>query len=182
MSSNKLARRYALALVALGKEANALSSISDSLNDFADTLNLSDQLLYRSMNNPAISIEEKRATIEEIAKQSQLHPYTKNAIHILLERGRLAIFPHLVAAFDRMADEELKRVRAIVTTAITISEEEKTTLRNTLSQSHSIPLDSLIIDFAVDANIIGGLIAKVGDRIYDGSVRSQLKEIQNILK
>lgn len=182
MSSNKLARRYALALVALGKESNTLSSISESLNDFADVLMLSDQVLFRSMNNPAIPIEEKRATIEEIAKQAQLHSYAKNVIHILLDRGRLGIFSQLVSAFDRMADEELNRIRATVTTATAISDEEKNTLRNTLSKSHSIPLDSLIIHFDVNADIIGGLIAKVGDRIYDGSVRSQLKEIQNILK
>ena len=44
MSSNKLARRYALALIKLGKETNALNSISDSLNDFSDVLALSDRL------------------------------------------------------------------------------------------------------------------------------------------
>ena len=182
MSSNKLARRYALALIKLGKETNALSSISDSLNDFSDVLALSDRLLHRSMNNPAISIDEKRATIESIAQKLQLHPYVKNVINILLDRGRLSIFSNLVSSFDDMADKELNRVRAIVTTANDISEEEKTKLRNTLSTSHSITPENLIVEFQVDENIIGGLIAKVGDRIYDGSIRSQLKEIQNVLK
>ena len=81
-----------------------------------------------------------------------------------------------------MADEELNRVRATVTTAGAISEEEKTKLRNTLSQSHSITPENLIVEFKIDESIIGGLVAKVGDRIYDGSIRSQLKEIQNVLK
>ena len=182
MSSNKLARRYALALIELGKEGSALSSISDSLNDFSDVLTLSDRLLHKSMNNPAISIEEKRATIEEIAKKLQLHPFVKNVIHILLERGRLSIFSSLVSSFDDMADKELNRVRATVTTASDITEEDKTKLRNTLSSSHSISPENLIVEFQIDESIIGGLVAKVGDRIYDGSIRSQLKEIQNVLK
>ena len=182
MSSNKLARRYALALLELGKEANALSSISDSLNEFSGVLGLSDHLLHKSMNNPAISIEEKRATIEEIAKKLQLHPFVKNVTHILLERGRLSIFSNLVSSFDAMADKELNRVRATVTTASDISDEEKTKLRNTLSNSHSVSPENLIVDFQIDESIIGGLIARVGDRIYDGSIRSQLKEIQNVLK
>lgn len=182
MSSNKLARRYALALIKLGKESDALSSISDSLNDFSGVLTLSDSLLHKSMNNPAISIEEKRATIDSVAQKLALHPFVKNVIHILLERGRLSIFSNLVTSFDGMADEELNRVRATVTTAGAISEEEKTKLRNTLSQSHSITPENLIVEFKIDESIIGGLVAKVGDRIYDGSIRSQLKEIQNVLK
>lgn len=182
MSSNKLARRYALALIELGKEADALRSISNSLNDFSGVLTLSDRLLHRSMNNPAISIEEKRATIEAIAKELQLHSFVRNMIHILLERGRLSIFSNLVTSFDGMADKELNRVRATVTTASDISEEEKTKVRNTLSSSHSISPENLIVEFQIDESIIGGLVAKVGDRIFDGSIRSQLKEIQNILK
>ncbi|MAA77631.1 MAG: ATP synthase F1 subunit delta [Deltaproteobacteria bacterium] len=182
MSSNKLARRYALALIKLGKESNALGAISESLNDFSDVLALSDRLLHKCMNNPAISIEEKRATIESVAQKLQLHPFVKNVTHILLERKRLSIFPNLVASFDGMADAELNRVRATVTTANNITEEEKTKLRNTLSQSHSVSSENLIVEFTVDESIIGGIVAKVGDRIYDGSIRSQLKEIQNVLK
>ena len=182
MSSNKLARRYALALIELGKESNALSAISESLNDFADVLSLSDRLLHKSMNNPAISIAEKRATIESIAQKLELHPFVKNVVHILLERGRLSIFSNLVTSFDGMADAELNRVRATVTTANNITEEEQAKLRNTLSQSHSVSPENLIVEFTVDESIIGGIVAKVGDRIYDGSIRSQLKEIQNVLK
>ena len=144
MSSNKLARRYALALIALGKEANALSVISSSLNDFSDVLGLSDRLLHKSMNNPAIPIEEKRATIEDIAQKLQLHPFVKNVIHILLDRRRLSIFTNLVFSFDEMADKELNRIRATVTTASNISEEEKEKLRNTLSKSHSVSPENLI--------------------------------------
>ena len=51
-----------------------------------------------------------------------------------------------------------------------------------LSKSHSISPENLIVEFQIDESIIGGLVAKVGDRIYDGSIRSQLKEIQNVLK
>ena len=182
MSSKKLARRYALALVALGKESDALSSISQSLHDFSETLSLSDSLLYRNLKNPAISSTEKSAVIQELAQSLGMHAYAKNTINILLDRGRLSIFSNLVSSFDEMADEVLNRVRAKVTTASEISETEKSTLRTTLSGAHGIPTENLIVDFQIDANIIGGLIAKVGDRTYDGSVRSQLKEIQNILK
>ena len=182
MSSNKLARRYALALIELGKEANELNAISTSLNDFSAVLSLSDHLLHKSMNNPAISIDEKRATIEDVAKKLNLHSFVKNVIHILLERRRLFIFANLVTTFDEMADKELHRVRAVVTTASTISEEEKTKLKSTLSTSHSVSPENLIVDFQIDEHIIGGIIAKVGDRIYDGSIRSQLKQIQTVLK
>jgi F-type H+-transporting ATPase subunit delta len=182
MSSKKLARRYGLALVALGKEADALSSISQSLHDFSETLMLSESLLYRTLNNPAVSSDEKSAVIQELAKSLEMHAYATNTINILLDRGRLSIFSQLVTTFDEMADEELNRVRAKVTTASEISEVEKSTLRTTLSGAHGIPAENLIVDFQIDADIIGGLIAKVGDRTYDGSVRSQLKEIQNILK
>jgi F-type H+-transporting ATPase subunit delta len=182
MSSKKLARRYALALVSLGKESDSLSAISRSLHDFSESLSLSDSLLYKDLKNPAISSTEKRAVIQELSKTLDMNSYTTNTINILLDRGRLSIFYHLVSSFDEMADEELNRVRAKVTTAEEISEAEKSTLRTTLSGAHGIPAENLIVDFHIDVSIIGGLIAKVGDRTYDGSVRSQLKEIQNILK
>ena len=182
MSSNKLARRYALALVSLGKEADALAPISSSLHSFSAALLEGDRLLYRTLKNPAVSSVEKIAIVKEISKSLELHPYACNTILLLIERSRLAAFNHLVTAFDHMADELLNRVRATVTTASEINDAEKQELKTTLSKAHDIPSENLIVEFQINSEIIGGLIAKVGDRTYDGSIRNQLKELQQILK
>ena len=182
MSSNKLARRYALALVSLGKESDALASISSSLHSFSDALQQEDRLLYRTLKNPAVSASEKIAIVKEVSKSLELHSYASNTILLLIERSRLAAYNHLVSSFDQMADELLNRVRATVTTASQINDAEKQELTSTLSKAHDIPSENLIVEFKINSEIIGGLIAKVGDRTYDGSIRSQLKELQQILK
>lgn len=182
MSNKKLARRYAQALVALGKEANSLSVMSESLHNFASALHTDGGMLYNNMSNPAISIEEKKSVLSQIAGHIHAHAYITNTLMILLERDRLGIFSELVSSFENMADSELSRVRAVVKTASEISDTEKASLRSTLSKAHAIAEENLLIDFQIDPALIGGLIAKVGDKTYDGSVRSQLKDIQHILQ
>jgi len=182
MSSSVLARRYALALVSLGKEHNAISEISSSLTHFDQALNESNRLLYNTLINPAISIEEKKSVVKEISNVIGMHPLATNATLLLLENARMAAFSYLVTAFKQMADEILNIVRAHVTTASEISDSQKQELIQTLSKTHSVSQENLFVEFHTNADIIGGLIAKVGDRTYDGSIRSQLKDLQQILK
>ena len=182
MSSSVLARRYALALVSLGKEQNAISEISASLIYFDHALNESDRLLYNTLINPAISLEEKKAVVQDVAKVLGMHPLATNTILLLLDNARIPAFSHMIIAYKKMADDILNIVRAHVTTATDIGEEQKQELIQTLSKTHSVPQENLFVEFHTDADIIGGLIAKVGDRTYDGSIRSQLKDLQQILK
>ena len=181
MSNKTLARRYALALVSLGKEANCLAELSESLDRFSNALQEGNKLLQRALSNPAIPINEKQNVVREVAQVLSLHPYATNTMLLLLERERLAIVPSLVISFTEMADKLLNRLRAVVTSAQTLNTEEQDSLKTTLSQAHSIPLENLFIRFEVNPELIGGVIAKVGDRIYDASVRRTLNDLQQIL-
>ena len=181
MSNKTLARRYALALVSLGKEANCLAELADSLDRFSLALQEGNKMLYRVLSNPAIPPEEKKNVVREVAKVLSLHEYATNTMLLLLERERLAIVPALVISFTEMADKLLNRLRAVVTSAQALNPEEQASLKNTLSQAHSVPLENLFVRFEVNQELIGGVVAKVGDRIYDASVRRTLNDLQQIL-
>ena len=174
-------RLLILALVALGKEENCLAELSDGLVAFESALKEGNRLLLRSLVNPAISQQEKNNVVREVAAHLSLNPLVTNTIMLLLERDRLSIIPHLVVAYTQMADKLLNRLRAVVSSAKELDAQEQQSVRTTLAQAHSIPMENLFISFEVDAQLIGGLVAKVGDRIYDASIRTRLNELEQIL-
>ena len=178
MADGAVARRYARALVELGREANEIDRLGADLDAFAGVLDTGDGLLRAALENPGISTMERRGVLASVLERLPLHAYTKNFLRLLMDNGRFGALPAIGAAYQTMADELAGRVRASVTSARALDEAGAEQVRNALSAATG---KVVAVDFQVDPALIGGIVARVGDVVYDASVRARLSAMQQAL-
>ena len=111
--------------------------------------------------------------IDKIAK-GRLLPTTVHALHVLARHGRLGILAPIVDAAECLADELDGRKQATFTTAIPLDTTEQERIVGELEQTVKSPLTA---SFVVDPSIIGGLVVRIGDTIYDQSVATSLAQL-----
>ncbi|MGM0645827.1 MAG: ATP synthase F1 subunit delta [Thermodesulfobacteriota bacterium] len=180
MTGHMIASRYARALFNLRKDqgVNELESIAQQLHSLATIMEQSPEL-YRLFCNPAFSAQEKKNVIEAVLAKGEYTPVVTNFCQLLADKGRLAILPDVDLVFQVLLDQEKGVQRGEVVTAVSMpkTEREKITsqLENQLGQG-------LILDFRVNKKILGGLVLKVGDKLYDASLRAQLDMLKENLK
>lgn len=165
------AKRYAQAVIDLAKEQGTLDAWHDDLARLDDVMR--DPAAASYFANPGVATAEKRAGLDQIMAQAR--PETGNLIRLLLERGRLEIVPDLVRLFEEGMRAERGIAVAEVTTAEPLAEDEQAMVRERLGRM----LDKQIeLRLTVDPEIIGGLVARVGDMLIDGSVISRLRQLR----
>jgi len=178
MSTRASAARYARALLdVVIKEGNP-EQVEQELAAFAD-LFVQHPNLEKALTNPAVSATGKRGIVKELSARLTLSPPLGKLLMLLADRDRLVIVPDLVAVYrDRLMDVR-QVVRADVTTAEPLAESKVSLLKERLSQMTG---RKVTMTTTVDPSIIGGLVARVGSTVYDGSVATQLDRIKNRLR
>ena len=181
MSNGSLAKRYARAFFALGLEQGLVEKFNQDIHSFLEVTELDSGLLSNAMLNPIIKVDERKKVIAVLAEKMELHTFTTSFISILLDKGRFLLLPEIVSIFRIMAYENAGRVRAIVQTATEISAAELADIQSTLANTVNIAPEKLIIEHTVVPELLGGIIAQIGDTTYDGSIRSKLQDIHTAL-
>ena len=188
MANQSLTRRYARAILEIGLEEstdNAAQIFLHNLKSFAEVLLEKDEsgvsLLQEALLNPALTQNDKLAVLEAILSKLPLHNHVKNFIRILLEKNRMALYHDIVSTYQGLLDQHQGIIRATVTTVNEISVEEKAEIRITLAKDAQIPTEKLLVEYQTDAEIIGGVIAQVGNKVYDASVKTKLKNMEQSL-
>lgn len=123
--------------------------------------------------SPKVPDEEKAALIDRIAKD-RLRPTTMHSLQVLARHGRLGLLPAVVAAAERLADELDGRRQATFTTAVPLDAAEQSRILSDVEKTMKV---SLTPAFIVDPDIIGGLVVRIGDTIYDQSVATSLARL-----
>jgi F-type H+-transporting ATPase subunit delta len=180
MISSAVVNRYANALADV-----ILSPASDvkppeaivQLRAFDATMQGSSDL-GKVLSSPAIAVARKRAIIKDIAQRLGLSLVVRNFVLVLSDHRRAAALAQMVDAFELLLDERLGFVRAEVKSAFDLSSVQQDQLSGQLSQLAGAPVR---MRFAVEPDLIGGATAKIGSRVYDGSVRGQLAEMRKRL-
>jgi F-type H+-transporting ATPase subunit delta len=188
MASQSLTRRYARAILEIGLEEsteNAAQAFLHHLKIFADVLLEKDDagtpILQEALLNPALTLNDKSAVLEKILEKLPLHTHVKNFIRILLEKNRLVLFHEIIATYQSLLDKHQGIVRATVTTVNEISAEEKAEIRVTLASDANLQTEKLLVEYKTDTEIIGGVVAQVGNKIYDASVKTKLQNMERAL-
>lgn len=178
MAASTLAQRWAKALLDLGVERKIQDQIGRELDRvagvFASTPEL--QELFR---NPKFDTEQRKGVLGELLKRVMVSPVTRNFLFLLTEKDRMPHLKDIVAAFHALADESSGRVRAQVTVASPLSEPELARLRTVLAKMTG---RQVVIDQKEDASLIGGVVTRLGGKVYDGSVRAQLLALSTRLR
>jgi F-type H+-transporting ATPase subunit delta len=178
MTARTAARRYARALfdVAL-REKQDTALAEQQLIAFADLLKANDEL-GKVLVNPAVPAPRKRAAVSAIVAQTTPLPAVGKLLVLLAERDRLVLLPDLVAAYrDRLLDYQ-RVVRAEVTTATPLAPDRAQAIERSLAK---VTGRTVAMASKVDAAILGGVVARIGDTVYDASVATQLKKIRQRL-
>ncbi len=127
------------------------------------------------LTNPAIGVLRKKAAGREILHQLGFSTLTSNFVFILIDRHRISYFAEIRRAYQQAANQRLGVVEAHVTTAAEVDRQVQTKLESRLGQMTG---KKVVLKFEIDRELIGGVITRIGDTIYDGSVRQQLNTIK----
>jgi len=129
--------------------------------------------------SPAVSSARKRLVIRRLADTMNLHRIIKNFLLVLTDHRRADALNQVIDAFDIVLDERLGYLRAEVTSATELAAPQQDQLATELAQLAS---SKVRMRFSVDPSLIGGVTAKVGSKVYDGSVRGQLAVLRQRLQ
>ncbi len=174
MSTSVTARRYAKALFMLGVEENRLEALAREVHSVAEVVRTSPELTAL-LSNPVISQEGRNAVMRDICARLALSPSTRSAVLLLTDRRRGALLPEIDAALATLGDEKAGRVQAEVTSAIPLGEGQYGRLVKVLER---LTGRSVTLVRKVDPALIGGVVTRIGDKVYDGSVRTRLAEVR----
>lgn len=124
--------------------------------------------------SPAVSTSKKRAVINRFADSLALSRLVRNFLFVIVDRRRADILDEIAQAFETALDERLGFVRAEVASAAPLSERQQAELQEALSR---VAGKQVRCDFKIDPELIGGVVARIGSKVYDGSVRTQLQSL-----
>ena len=173
MSLQTVARRYSTALADVAIERREEREVQKELDQWAAMIESNPQL-KEVFANPTIIHDHKRKVLEDLIARSRVRDTTASFLRVLLKNQRLSQLRDIAARYSLVLDERAGMLAGSVTTARPIPEELKQTLHETLSAAtgHTVRLT-----FETDEKIIGGLVARIGSTVYDGSVQSQLERL-----
>lgn len=175
-----VASRYARALVDILYDSksreDALGAL-EGLRGFQALMDASPEL--RSvLTSPAVPARKKRAAVARLADQLGFSPLLKNFLYVLIDHRRIEMLGSILSAVERLIDERQGIVRAAVTSARPLDQGQRAEVEAALGSATG---RKVIGQYAVDHALIGGLTARVGSRVYDGSVRGQLQAMRSRL-
>ena len=164
---------YAKALLGLAHQSGNVDQVVDELDSFVGVLNKLPRL-RKALESPRIGFVEKEKIIDK-AFMGKASTEFLNFAKVVCRNGRASCFMAIRDSARAMHDEVAGRVQATMTTAVPVDE----TLRNKVTDRLSDILGKQVVMSAnVDPDIVGGLVVRVGDTVYDGSVANQLTQVR----
>jgi F-type H+-transporting ATPase subunit delta len=169
------ARRYAEAAFELATRDDAFDAYRDGLDLAAGTVGQGDAL--EVLRNPARPLRQRTDLVDALLAKRVPEPVLK-LVGLLVERGRIEQLSNVAAEFRRMLDVERGVVQAIARTALPLTADETAALQQKVATMTGRTVD---LKVEVDESLIGGLTVRVGDTLYDASVRGRLERLRERL-
>jgi F-type H+-transporting ATPase subunit delta len=170
-----LSRRYAKALMDIGAAQKNADKLGADVRNLAHAMSVSEELTTL-LSNPAFPRAERKKIVDALATRFAAQPITKNFFYVLLDKERLSELPAISREIDRMLEEQAGRISAEVTSATPLSPTQLTQITAALEKLSGKKVQIVKRE---DPALIGGVVAKLGDTIYDGSVRTQLRQLKD---
>jgi len=173
LSLQTVARRYATALADVAIERREERQVQNELDQWAEMIEANPRL-KEVFANPTIVHDHKRKVLEDLLARTRVRDTTASFLRVLLKNQRLAQLRDIVERFRYVLDERAGVLAGSVTTARPIPEDLKQTLHETLSAATG---RTVRLSFSTDEKIIGGMVARIGSTVFDGSVESHLERL-----
>jgi F-type H+-transporting ATPase subunit delta len=177
MNDRTAAARYARALFDVALKEGNLDQIEQDLAAFGALLE-EHASLRSTLLNPAVPVSPKRGIVDALAARLLAAPAVRKLLVLLAERDRLALVPLVVEAWRARVMDHRQVVRADVVTATPLAEEKLRALEAGLAEATG---KRVSVTARTDPAIVGGVMARVGSIVYDGSVTGQLRRLKEKL-
>ena len=122
---------------------------------------------------------DEKLRLLDAGLKAYLSPLAMNLVRLLEQRGKVALAREIQVAFQAMLDDRRGVAHAVVTTAVPLADDERAAVAAKLSAMTGKQVDVMSV---VDASIIGGIVARIGDQLVDGSTRSRLAALKRSLE
>lgn len=173
IGAERIARVYAQAIIEAADAKHCRDEVIEELEQLVREVLPRVPQARAVFESPRVSVEQKSSLIDRIAA-GRMRPTTVHALHVLARHGRLGIVAEVAAAARRVAEELAGRRQATFTTAVPLPEEEQ---RRLVAEVEQAVGGKLAPAFTVDADLIGGLIVRIGDTVYDQSIATGLARL-----
>ena len=170
-------RRYATALLELARESDELDTVLKDVGALADAWKESAEL-RDVVQNPVLPKPALKAVLGEVMDRLEVSKLVRNTINLLADKGRLPQLGEVLDSLEALAEAETGRVRVEVTSAEPLSEAYYTRLKIKLQR---VTDREVVLVKKQDPSLIGGVVTRVGDQVFDGSLRNRLSELRETL-
>jgi F-type H+-transporting ATPase subunit delta len=166
--------QYANALADVALAQGAADAALKQLGDFAAAFGVSAEL-RNFLTSPGVPREAKHDVIEKIAGRIGAGKIIRNFLFVVADHRRTHILPEIVASFQDVIRQRQGIAEAEISSAIELSAAQKKRFAQTLERLTGKKIEA---KYSLDPALLGGAVLRVGDTIYDGSVRSSLNEMR----
>ncbi|MEP0823547.1 MAG: F0F1 ATP synthase subunit delta [Ignavibacterium sp.] len=173
MRNSRVARRYAEALMTAAEEQKALDTVAGDLQGLERLLKESREFRL-FLRSPVIKTEKKRTVLREVFEK-KMSPLTASFLDLMAEKGREALLEDILQQFFALRDEQLGIVPVEIRAAVEMSEDQREKIRKKFEQ---ITRKNVRLAFSLDKQVKGGFVARIGDTMFDASVRHQLEVLR----
>jgi F-type H+-transporting ATPase subunit delta len=171
--ASRYARAFADVIMAPGVQFPPYEAVAQ-LRSIEDVLEQSEDLRH-ALSSPAVRLGQKRAVLGKFAEELNLKLFTRNFLSVLIDHRRIDILPQIREAFEAEVDQRLGFVRAEVVSAQELEPQQTAALETGLGQMTGKQVKAR---FRVDPALIGGVVARMGSTVYDGSIKGQLENLR----
>ena len=177
MAVSATAKRYATAAFTVAAESNDFDTWLQTLDELARIMRMpSARIVFTS---PTVAADDKRRALDRLLPSAP--PMVRSFLHIVAERDRLDEVPGIAEALHDLINKRRGIVTAEVTTAVPLDAQLEQVIAQRLAAFLNRQQQQITIRARVDPSIIGGVVARVGDRLIDDSVRGRLERLRRAL-
>ena len=178
MISIRIARRYAKALLSIGREDGQADTYKEELGSFAKLMEEKKEL-EQAITNPLYDAEDRKKVLQAVVERFGPSKVMASFLFLLFDKGRMQYVQDINAFYEKLTDELANIVRADLVSAVDLPEESVQKIRAALSEKTG---KEVRVETRVDPALIGGVVTKIGDLVLDGSVRTQLISLKESLQ
>lgn len=178
MIGGSLARRYARALLAIGEEGGQTRRILEETERF-DRIMSETPLLREMMEAMHINRRDKKTALEAALAPAGFLSATKNFLFLLVDKGRMNILSPIVSELRRLIEQLEGIERVEVVAPMPLTDAQRDMLRSVLEEQTG---KKVVLEEKEEPGVLGGMIIKVGSTVYDGSARTQIRQLRENLE
>lgn len=178
MKNSTVSRRYAKALILIGKEDGLAEQYNEELGGVAGLFDTQEGF-EKVLTNPLFNKNDRKKVLEAVLATMDLSAVVKSFLIFLFDKGRIGFLKEISAYYNDMADELKGVVKASIVSATELSSDAVDKIKEALSKKTG---KTIVLNVDHDPDLIGGVVTKIGDLVLDGSVRTQLINMSEKLK